>query len=149
MSLESENQIEIPKRTIAIVETSEAVKNQARDIAERNLEKQLKDTKGLKGIILEIWKGNLFRELYLTKEIAEVRKKILQSGNENIYAGETDDRSHHLEAMTVIINRFISEYDENWHQKAGEKKKNYPMRAKKKLSNLKYRSLLENTQLAL
>lgn len=124
LEITSPKKPEKPKAVVAEIDARAGLLYPARDLAERNLKEQLEKTTGLKRIILEIWKGNIFRELSLTKEINKVYYDIAKSGKENVYAGETEDRTFHQQAMATIVERFISEYDESLHQNAGEQKEN-------------------------
>ncbi|MFZ2253095.1 MAG: hypothetical protein WAW13_02870 [Minisyncoccia bacterium] len=122
MSFESASRKSPEKKfKIAIVETSDALENQARDIAEERLTASKEDLKGIKGIFSKIWKHNLFREYYRQREIAKSKTEILESGN--IYAGESSAQTVHAEAMNAIVDRFIQEYEEVIHTEVGEEKR--------------------------
>ena len=47
------------KLSIAIVETSATAEARARDIAEDTLNKEVAETKGVRGFLAKIWKNNL------------------------------------------------------------------------------------------
>lgn len=97
--------------------------NLARDEGEERLEKHLEKQSGIKKVFSEIWEGDIARELYLTGEIDKIHHDVLETGKENIYAGETDDRTHHEKAKETIFERFTAKHDKYIHENAGEKKR--------------------------
>lgn len=118
---EEEKEKILKKKRVAIVDTSEALEDQARDIAEERLTASKEDLKGVKGLFSKIWKHNLFREYYRQKEIALAKAEIEESGN--LYVGENADQTAHDEAMNFIVDRFVKEYEETIHTEAGEERK--------------------------
>ncbi len=108
----------IDKLKIAIVDTSDALEAQARDIAEERLTASKEELKGIKGIFSKIWKHNLAREYYRQKEIAKGKLEITESGN--LYVGEGATQEIHTQAMHAVINRFVEEYEEVIHTDVGE-----------------------------
>lgn len=111
----------LKKKRVVIVDTSEALEDQARDIAEERLTASKEGLKGMKGFFSKIWKHNLFREYYRQKEIALAKAEIEESGN--LYVGENADQTAHDEAVNSIVDRFVREYEETIHTEAGEKRK--------------------------
>lgn len=122
-SVKTEKQKEkiLKKKRVVIVDTSDALEDQARDMAEERLTVSKEDLKGMKGFFFKIWKHNLFREYYRQKEIALAKTKIIESGN--LYVGENTDQTVHYEAMNAIVDRFVKEYEETIHTEAGEERK--------------------------
>lgn len=109
------------KRRVAIVDTSGALEEQSRDIAEERLTVSAGELHGVSGFFSKIWKHNLFREYYRQREIITAKGEI--SGSGNLYIGEGADQSTHDEAMNSIVDRFIQEYDEAIHTEAGEERR--------------------------
>lgn len=109
------------KKRIAIVDTSSALEEQSRDIAEEKLTTAAGELHGVSGFVSKIWKHNLFREYYRQKEIAKAKGEISLSGN--LYTGEGANRAVHNEVMTTIVDRFTNDYDEAVHTEAGEEKR--------------------------
>lgn len=96
----------------AVVETTNLVEAQARDLADHKMTESKEDRSKnwFTRTVKRIWKHNLAQEYYRQKEIATARKEILATGN--LYAGEqgvTDDKESQV-AMDAIIERFTSEY---------------------------------------
>lgn len=114
------------KLRLAIVDTSESVEDQARDIAEERLTANKTELKGFKGFFKKIWKHNWFREYYRQKEIIRVKGEMVESGN--LYHHETADKTAHEEAMKNVVERFVSEYEETLHE--GEKRGGLDLREK-------------------
>lgn len=115
----------------AVIDTDEIVKAQAKDIGDARMTESKEDrsenrfTRGLK----RIWKHNLAQEWYRQREISRAKKDILESGN--IYVGEKDfdpdqenlgkaDETASKEAMDAIIERFVSEYEDEEILRDGE-----------------------------
>lgn len=110
----------VEKFKLAIVDNEEGAKAAAIDAAEANLAENKSELKGLKGLAKKIWKHNLAKEYYRQKEIAKTKKLIFESGN--VYAAEQGDQSEHDEAMSAIVHRFTSDYEDMIHAEAGEEK---------------------------
>jgi len=110
-----------PKRRIAIIDTSDALEEQARDMAEEKLTEAEGNLTGIKGTFSKIWKHNLFREYYRQKEIARAKKSISESGN--LYIGENADQTVHDSAMNTVVDRFIQEHEEAIHTDVGEERR--------------------------
>ncbi|MCX6793094.1 MAG: hypothetical protein NTY12_03630 [Candidatus Falkowbacteria bacterium] len=125
------------KIKVVIVDNEEGAKAAAIDAAEDSLsaaagELELKGSgvlekfksiftkEGVVNFSKKIFKHNLFKEKYRQEEIARTKKLIFESGN--IYATEQGSQEEHDEAMSAIVDRFVSEYDEMIHTEAGEKK---------------------------
>lgn len=102
------------KRRVAIVDTSEALEEQARDMAEERMTANKEELRGLKGFFSKIWKHNLAHEYYRQKEIALAKTDITSSGN--LYVGEGANQSAHDTAMNAVVSRFTSEYEETLHE---------------------------------
>lgn len=106
--------------TIAVVDTSQARREQARDAADARLSNELDptNTRGFRGFVKRLWKGNYANEYYRQKYSREELAKIDESGN--LYAGEAGMDSR--EAMGATVDRFTSEYaDQVLH--GGEKRR--------------------------
>src|SRR3989338_9188566 len=116
-----EKNLKKTKRRVAIIDTSSALEDQARDRAEQTLTASKEDLKGIRGFFSKIWKHNLFREYYRQREIAQAKSDILTS--ENIYAGEQATSTAHEQAMQAVVERFTQEYEEAIHKEAGEQRK--------------------------
>jgi hypothetical protein len=112
-----------PERKIfkaAVINTSELVKSQSRDVGDARMTESKEDRSGnfLLRLKRRIWDHNLAQEWYRQREISRARKEILESGN--LYAGEKDfdpdngalSASASKEAMQAIIERFTSEYED-------------------------------------
>ncbi len=108
------------KQRVAIIDTSGALEEQARDMADERMTASKAELKGFKGVFQKIWKHNLAREYYRQKEIALAKKDIVASGN--LYVGEGAEQSAHTEAMNAVIDRFIQEYEDEDIIHAGEKR---------------------------
>ena len=109
------------KKKIVIVDTSEGMENEVRDVADANLTAFKSELRGPRGFLKKIWNYGLAEEYYRQKEIAKVRKKVLKS--DNIYAGEDDDRFAHVQTMGAIVESFSAEYEEFLNKKdTGAKK---------------------------
>ena len=96
----------------AVIETTQLVEAQARDIGDQRMTESKEDRSAgfFKRIATRIWKHNLAQEFYRQKEISNAKKQILETGN--LYAGEAEGASsRHKEAMDAIMDRFTSEYD--------------------------------------
>ena len=110
------------KLSIAIVETSATAEARARDIAEDTLNKEVAETKGVRGFLAKIWKNNLAYDYYHQKALGEAREKINKDGG-NLYADRGDDRTAHEEAMRAVVAQFTDEHAEHTvHEIAGEKR---------------------------
>lgn len=118
---EEKREVKEPKKEkVAFIEVSEAVEQEARDIAEAKLTAEREELRGVRGFVARIWKHNLFYEYYRQKEISKTRQEILRA--QNIYIEESSDIAHHNRAMEAIAQRFISEYEETVHTEAGEER---------------------------
>ncbi|MFA5994748.1 MAG: hypothetical protein WC823_07380, partial [Parcubacteria group bacterium] len=74
------------KKKIIIVDTSEGMENEVRDIADANLTVSKDELSGVKGFFKKIWKYGLAEAYYRNKEIHKVRQGVLAS--DNIYVDE-------------------------------------------------------------
>ncbi len=109
----------VEKIKLAIIDNEEGLRAAAVDSAEASLTANKQELKGVKGFFKKIWKHNLAREYYRQKEIVKTKDKIAASGN--IYIDEEGTSEDHDEAMSAIIDRFTSDYDEVIDTEAGEK----------------------------
>ncbi len=107
LNLEDEDQGKPTKKRLVIVETGDALEQQARDMAEESMSEEKKDLKGVGGFLKKIWKHNLAREFYRQKRINIARQRILDTGS--LYADEDKDAVAHQEAMKAVVERFASE----------------------------------------
>lgn len=109
------------KINITLVNVDELAEEAARDAAERGLTASKESMKGFGGFFKKIWKHGMAREYYRQKQLARMREAIAE--NEDIYAAEQDPRieknAHHA-AMSAVVDRFASEYEETIH--TGESK---------------------------
>ena len=91
----------------------------AHDLAGQALNKELDETKGIKGIAKRIWKGTLFKEYYTEKY-----KNEIMAGKRTDEQGRTISEIIR-EQKDVVMDRFahgILENDRRYvHEKAGEK----------------------------
>lgn len=108
-------------KRVAIVDTSDALEEQARDLAEERLSASKEDLKGISGVFSRIWKHNLAREYYRQVEIAKAKAEISEAGD--LYVGEGADHSVHEAAMSSVVDRFVQEYEEVIHTDAGEERR--------------------------
>lgn len=107
------------RKKIVIVEASDAVEAEARDVADAKMTASPEELSGVSGFVKRIWKHNLFHEYYRQKEIGKARSQILETGN--LYADETTDQARWDSEKAAIVERFTSEYEEAVHRDAGEK----------------------------
>ena len=109
------------KINITLVNVDELAEEAARDAAERGLTASKESMKGFGGFFKKIWKHGMAREYYRQKQLARMREAIAE--NEDIYAADQDPRieknAHHA-AMSAVVDRFASEYEETIH--TGESK---------------------------
>ena len=108
-------------KRVAIVDTSDALEEQARDLAQERLSASKEDLKGISGVFSRIWKHNLAREYYRQVEIAKAKAEISEAGD--LYVGEGADHSVHEAAMSSVVDRFVQEYEEVIHTDAGEERR--------------------------
>ena len=107
---------------VAIVETGQALEEQARDIAESRMTASKEELRGIKGFFEKIWKHNLAREYYRQREIAKSKAEVQAS--KNLFAGEDGVGQYaHAEAMNAVVDRFVQEYEEAIHIDAGEERR--------------------------
>lgn len=106
------------KKRLVLVETGDALEQQARDMAEERMLEEKKDLKGVGGFLKKIWKHNLAREFYRQKQISLARQRILESGS--LYADEDSDAKAHDDAMRAVVERFGSELKDEDVIHAGE-----------------------------
>ena len=109
------------KINVTLVNVDELAEEAARDAAERGLTASKDSMTGFKGFFKKIWKHGVAREYYRQKQLTRMREAIAE--NEDIYAAEQDPRiekTAHQGAMSAIVDRFASEYEETIH--AGESK---------------------------
>lgn len=119
--------------TIALIDTSAARREQARDAADARLaaethvaidpnnitsenkivrglqtaKETLRASGGFRGFIRQrVWKGNVANEYYRQKYTREAMHRIDETNN--LYAGERD--AHSREAMGAVVNRFTHEF---------------------------------------
>jgi hypothetical protein len=129
MSMESglgggENPLDKHEKKIfkaALINADELLKSQSVDIADARMTESKKDRSRniFARTAIRIWKHNLAQEWYRQREIKRVREEILK--NNNLYGGEqdfdpdkkTNSKAVHDEAMSAIVSRFTSEYEED------------------------------------
>ncbi|MEI6588013.1 MAG: hypothetical protein WCO05_03635 [Candidatus Moraniibacteriota bacterium] len=110
-----------PKKIkVTIVDTSDALEREAFTAAEAKMTENKESLRGFKGIFKKIWKHNLFHEYYRQKEVFIARKKIEESGN--VYVNEKLGKEAHDLAMGSVMERFVSEYEEEMIHEGEEKK---------------------------
>lgn len=108
------------KFKLAIIDNQEGIEAAAIDAAEAAMTADKSELKGFKGFLTKIWKHNLGKEFYRQKEIAKTKKAIYESGN--LYVNEQGIQEDSDEAMSAIVDRFTSDYENMIHEDAGEKK---------------------------
>ncbi len=119
------NKIEKKLFKAAVINTDELVKAQARDIGDAKMTESKEDREAnwFTRIGKRIWKHNLAQEWYRQREISRAKKNILES--HDLYKGEkefdpdknTPDGKASEEAMQAIVERFISEHEEDMLKK--------------------------------
>lgn len=114
--MENHNQSK-KKFKAAVVNLDEIVKSQSRDIGNAKMTESKEDRSGniFKKTWTRLWKHNIAEEYYKQKEISAAKKDILD--NKNIYIGEKDfgfddGNNSHKEATDAIIDRFLSEHEQ-------------------------------------
>lgn len=110
----------VEKIKLAIIDNEEGIHAAAVDSAEAQLTADKQELKGVSGFFKKMWRHNLAREYYRQTEIGKTKEKIAASGN--IYIDEEGTSADHDEAMSAIIDRFTSDFDEVVEKEAGERK---------------------------
>lgn len=103
----------------AVVNADKLVEEQARDVGDAKMTESREDRSKsrVSKFFSRIWKHNIAQDYYRQKEIFKAKKDILDSGD--LYVGETEftdqeaSNSHHQNAMKAIVDRFVSEYEED------------------------------------
>lgn len=101
--------LEKVKQKAVILNIEELADKEARKTADAYMTESKESLKGSKNLLKKIWKHTFFDEYYRQKEVAKVRKEIIDQ--DNIYVGRDIEKIAHDEAMGAISERFISEYD--------------------------------------
>lgn len=107
-----------PIKLVIVGQSSDAV-DSARDFADRRLDRELNEGSGFKRFLNGIWKGNIVKDYYRNKYIAEARSVIESSQDVLILDADADARKR---AKESTIERYQSECDEVIHTDAGEKR---------------------------
>ena len=103
---------------VVIVDQSKDAHDEARDLADAQLDRELGEGGKFKRFLNGIWKGNLARDYYRQKYI---HQNLATMQDENtVFTQSAGD--HRTAALKSTIDRFSSEYDELVHTQAGEKK---------------------------
>ncbi|MEN9582503.1 MAG: hypothetical protein RL641_457 [Candidatus Parcubacteria bacterium] len=108
------------KFNVAIVDVSDSIETQARDVAEARMARDKGELTGVSGWFKKVFKHNLGREVYRQTEINKARKEIMDT--DNLYAGEGADKQVYMDAKEAVVGRFMEDYKEAVHEDAGEKK---------------------------
>lgn len=111
--------LEKVKEKLVILDIEELADKEARKAADAYMTESKENLKGVKNLLKKIWKHTFFDEYYRQKEVAKVRKEIIDQ--DNIYVGRDIDKVAHNEAMDAMSDRFISEYEGTLSE--GEEKK--------------------------
>jgi hypothetical protein len=104
------------KKKVTIVDATHLAEMEARDAADASMTEK----KGKASWFKKIWKHKLFDEYYRQKELNKVRSQIEDTGN--IYTAVDLDKKAHDSAMSKIVERFSSEYEEAIDKERGEDK---------------------------
>lgn len=110
----------VPELTVVFLNQDKDARDFARDYADERLTKELGGKKGFRGILTNIWKGNLAKEFYRQRYQREHLSVIKEAGN--VLAPQEWDRATREQALATTINRFTSQYEEAVHTSAGERK---------------------------
>jgi serine/threonine protein kinase len=107
------------KPKLVIVENSDALEQQARDVADARMSENMEDEpkgffkKAMSGSFWKntgkkIWKHNLWADVYRQKYISEAKEKIGTGDQANVFANENgNDRSAHQKANKALVDRFM------------------------------------------
>lgn len=101
---------------LVLVDQSRDAQDEARDIADARLDKELGEGGGFKKFVNGIWKGNIAKDYYRQKYVNQALETI--QNNDNVLADSPADRR--TRALESTIERFQSDYDELIHTEAGE-----------------------------
>ncbi len=96
-------------------------KELASDYAERELNAEIAKSKGLKGLVDRIWKGNLFKKYYqkrYEREIYEDKRSVEHDGKRSTLGDIIENRSD--SAMKRFVMGATDEYSQLIHTEAGE-----------------------------
>ncbi|MCL2869885.1 hypothetical protein FWF48_03740, partial [Candidatus Saccharibacteria bacterium] len=118
-------------RTVLVDQTIDG-RNFARDYADHRLDKELGETKGFRGKLAKIWKGNYAKEYYRQKYTREAMQDI--AGLQNIYAMEGSEGDV-ARARIATIQRFQNEYEDMIHN--GEQRHDITSEAGERVAELK------------
>jgi hypothetical protein len=113
---------EAHKQRIAFIDATSGVDDRARDIAEaRLIEEQdtLRHEGGFRNFFKRIWKSKM-QEYYRVKEVQKAKQEI-QSEN-SFYVDESGSQMAHREAMGAVVERFVSEFEEDMVHQGEERK---------------------------
>lgn len=103
---------------VVIVDQSRDAQDEARDLADARLDRELGEGGRFKKFLNGIWKGNIAKDYYRQKYVHQALETI--QGENNVLSDLPADRR--TRALQATIDRFQSEYDEVIHTEAGEKR---------------------------
>lgn len=103
---------------VVLVDQSQDAQDEARDLADARLDKELSEGGKAKKFLNGIWKGNIAKDYYRQRYVTEALGSI-QSASDVFVDISADKRTQALEAT---IERFSTEYDELIHTDAGERR---------------------------
>lgn len=104
---------EVHKQRIAFIDATSGVDDRARDIAEaRLIEEQdtLRQEGGFRNFFKRIWKSKM-HEYYRVKEVEKAKQEI--QTDKSLYVDESGSEMAHREAMGAVVERFVSEFEED------------------------------------
>lgn len=104
---------------VVLVDQSRDALDEARDLADARLDRELGEGGKIKRLLNGIWKGNIAKDYYRQKYISQEIDTIKQSGN--ALAGSVD-ATRRTRAIEATIDRFSSDYEELIHTDAGERR---------------------------
>lgn len=103
---------------VVLVDQSHDAQDEARDLADARLDRELNEGGRFKRFVKGIWKGNIAKDFYRQKYIQQNLETMQQS--DQVLIGESEDRR--TQALQSTIERFQSECDDVIHQDAGERR---------------------------
>lgn len=103
---------------IVVVDVSKDARDAARDRADARLSEELAEGGRIRRFAKAIWKGNLAKDYYRQKYIAQAHEHI--EASQDVLVHEDGNERVRRAAMQATIDRFQSEYEEAIHEDAGE-----------------------------
>jgi hypothetical protein len=103
---------------VVLVDQSKDAQDEARDLADARLDRELGEGGKIRQFLNGIWKGNLARDFYRQRYVSQALETIQTSNN--VLADSPAERR--ARALESTIERFQSEHDEVIHESAGERR---------------------------